>query len=219
MNDESFLILLALLAVACVILGPIGFFLTLGARTRLSDAERKILSLESRLAQARLDLNAKGNEAGSAPGSDGTQDTRDATDTDEAADTESSEDRESETPLAHAARTSDETAMSEDAVPEQSAGDGWQWPGTTSSDGGTPDIPGEPDTAAPQAPKPGLEERLGTRWTVWIGGLALALGALLLVRYAIDQGYFGPGTRVILGLALAVVLIGMGERMRRSDAR
>jgi len=29
---------------------------------------------------------------------------------------------------------------------------------------------------------PSLEERLGARWTVWVGGLALALGGLLMVR-------------------------------------
>ena len=47
-----------------------------------------------------------------------------------------------------------------------------------------------------------LEERLGTRWAVWVGGLALALGGLLLVRYSIEQGIFGPGVRVALGAAL-----------------
>jgi len=36
----------------------------------------------------------------------------------------------------------------------------------------------EADTPAPPLPlaEPGFEERIGTRWVVWIGGLALALG-------------------------------------------
>ena len=37
--------------------------------------------------------------------------------------------------------------------------------------------------AAPAPAGTSLEERLGTRWAVWVGGLALALGGLLLVRY------------------------------------
>src|SRR4051812_20280243 len=40
------------------------------------------------------------------------------------------------------------------------------------------DIP----AAAPQA-GPGFEERIGTRWVVWVGGLTLALGGFFLVRY------------------------------------
>ena len=65
----------------------------------------------------------------------------------------------------------------------------------------------------------GLEERLGTRWAVWVGGLALALGALLLVRYSIEQGFFGPGMRVTLGALLAAALIGAGEWLRRNEAQ
>jgi uncharacterized membrane protein len=62
-----------------------------------------------------------------------------------------------------------------------------------------------------------LEEMIGTRWTVWVGGLALALGAILLVRYSIERGFFGPGARVTLGLALAALLVGAGEFLRRTD--
>ncbi len=47
--------------------------------------------------------------------------------------------------------------------------------------------------------RPGLEERLGTRWVVWIGGLTLALGGLFLVKYSIEAGLLGPGVRVLLG--------------------
>ena len=42
---------------------------------------------------------------------------------------------------------------------------------------------------------PGFEERLGTRWVVWIGGLALALGGFFMVRYSIEAGLVGPGAR------------------------
>jgi uncharacterized membrane protein len=73
----------------------------------------------------------------------------------------------------------------------------------------------QPASAPP--PRASLEERLGARWTVWVGGVATGLGALLLVRYAAEQGYFGPGARVVLGLLLAVVLLGLGERLRRAE--
>ena len=62
-----------------------------------------------------------------------------------------------------------------------------------------------------------LEERLGTQWAVWVGGLALALGGIFLVRYSIEQGLVGPGVRVTLGALLAVALIAVGEWARRSE--
>lgn len=71
--------------------------------------------------------------------------------------------------------------------------------------------------AAETPPRRSLEEALGARWSVIVGGVALALGALLLVRYSIEQGFFGPAMRVALGLALAVALIATGEFMRRRD--
>ncbi len=64
-------------------------------------------------------------------------------------------------------------------------------------------------TAAPGAPKPApvsIEQAIGARWAVYVGGVALALGALLLVRYAFEQGLFGPAARVLMGLALSAVL-------------
>ncbi len=67
------------------------------------------------------------------------------------------------------------------------------------------------------APSPGLEERFGTRWVVWAGGLALALGGIFLVRYSIEQGLIGPGVRIALGALLGAALIGGGEWLRRRD--
>ena len=52
---------------------------------------------------------------------------------------------------------------------------------------------------------------------VWVGGIALALGGVLLVRYSIEQGLFGPGLRVISGAVLALLLVGLGELARRRE--
>ena len=32
-----------------------------------------------------------------------------------------------------------------------------------------------------------VETALGTRWAVWVGGIALALGGLFLIRYTIES--------------------------------
>lgn len=72
-------------------------------------------------------------------------------------------------------------------------------------------------TATPEPPKPGLEERLGTRWVVWVGGLTLALGGLFLVRYSIEQGLIGPGVRVLLASLFAAGLLIAGEWTRRKE--
>src|SRR5262245_40456235 len=71
--------------------------------------------------------------------------------------------------------------------------------------------------AAPAAPAMSLEERLGTQWAVWVGGLAVALGGIFLVRYSIEQGLLGPGVRITLGALLALALVVAGEWARRSE--
>src|SRR5579862_2742100 len=65
--------------------------------------------------------------------------------------------------------------------------------------------------------KIGFEEEFGTRWVVWVGGVALALGGIFLVRYSIEQGLLGPGVRVLLGALLGVVLVASGEWLRRQE--
>jgi uncharacterized membrane protein len=71
--------------------------------------------------------------------------------------------------------------------------------------------------AAAAARTMSLEERLGTQWAVWIGGLALALGGIFFVRYSIEQGLLGPRVRVGLGALLATALIFAGEWTRRTE--
>ena len=68
------------------------------------------------------------------------------------------------------------------------------------------------------APAPGFEERLGTRWVVWIGGLTLALGGFFMVRYSIEAGLLGPGVRTLFGGAFAVALLAAGEATRRKES-
>src|SRR5262245_42904238 len=79
-------------------------------------------------------------------------------------------------------------------------------------------VPDVPAQGRPPA-RPSLEERLGTRWAVWLGGFALALGALLLVRHSIEQGIFGPGVRIALAAPFSLALVAAGEWFRRSERR
>ena len=79
-------------------------------------------------------------------------------------------------------------------------------------------VPRTPEPAAAAAePAISFEERFGTRWVVWVGGLALALGGFFLVRYSIEQDLLGPGVRVLLGALFAAALVAGGEWTRRKD--
>jgi len=78
-----------------------------------------------------------------------------------------------------------------------------------------PPVP--PAAARPVPPRRGLEEQIGSRWAVWVGGVALALGGIFLVRYSIEQGLLDPRTRITLGILFALALIGAGEWMRRRE--
>jgi uncharacterized membrane protein len=65
--------------------------------------------------------------------------------------------------------------------------------------------------------EPGIEERIGTRWVVWVGGLTLALGGFFMVRFSIEAGLLGPGVRTLLGGAFALALLAAGEWTRRKE--
>jgi uncharacterized membrane protein len=82
------------------------------------------------------------------------------------------------------------------------------------------DTPADTPAAPPPLPQrgPGFEERIGTRWVVWIGGLTLALGGFFMVRYSIEAGLLGPGVRTMLGGLFALALLAAGEWTRRKES-
>jgi uncharacterized membrane protein len=88
------------------------------------------------------------------------------------------------------------------------------------AEGAAPSAAGGPGATPPPlpAPEPGFEERIGTRWVVWIGGLTLALGGFFMVRYSIEAGLLGPGVRTWLGGAFALALLAAGEWTRRKES-
>lgn len=78
-----------------------------------------------------------------------------------------------------------------------------------------------PAVSVPQVPSRtrDVETALGTRWAVWVGGLALALGGVFLVRYSIEAGWFGPAARITLATLFGILLLAAGEFIRRSGFR
>ncbi|MFO1123166.1 MAG: DUF2339 domain-containing protein [Hyphomicrobiales bacterium] len=76
----------------------------------------------------------------------------------------------------------------------------------------------EPETeiaAPPPAPSRDMEQQLASRWFVWIGGIAIAIGGLLFVKYAYDNGLISPTLQILLGLLAGACLVAVGEFVRR----
>ena len=63
-----------------------------------------------------------------------------------------------------------------------------------------------------------VEELLASRWMIWLGAIAVALSAVFLFRYAVEQGWLTPMTRVVMGLLLGMVLLSLGEWTLRNPA-
>jgi len=68
------------------------------------------------------------------------------------------------------------------------------------------------------APRRDMEQALASRWFVWIGGIAIAIGGLLFVKYAYDNRLLSPSLQIILGLLLGAALVAAGEFVRRRYA-
>ena len=60
-----------------------------------------------------------------------------------------------------------------------------------------------------------LETRIGGRWLLYIGTIALVLGIGFFVKYAFDNNWINEVGRVLLGALVGVVMIGGGHRIAR----
>lgn len=69
-------------------------------------------------------------------------------------------------------------------------------------------------TFAPQA-ETNLEENIGGKWFARIGITALVLGVSFLLKYAFDNNWIGETGRVIIGIIIGLVLLGLGEKYIR----
>jgi uncharacterized membrane protein len=197
--------LLILVALAIPVLGIAGFFIALGARQRLARLESRLSTIEGRLGalSAALDHPARAAPSVAPPAAEpGIVRPPVASPAAEPPPTLEPE-RVPETAMAaRAHQTRDATTASLASAPAEAA------------------EAAEPPLTAGQTSGPGLtdlEQRFGGTWAVWIGGLALALGGIFLVRYSIEHGLLGPGVRVALGALLATALVVAGEWTRRNE--
>lgn len=70
-------------------------------------------------------------------------------------------------------------------------------------------------TATQATPKESFESRLGARWAVWLGGITLGLGGILLVKYSIENGLLSPAVRLAMAALFGLLLAAAGEAIRR----
>jgi uncharacterized membrane protein len=176
----------------------VGVVLAMKLKGRLDDISRRLNASEMEIVGLRQALGEAGRRPGSPPAA---------------------------TPAARAPGEAPSPASTEPAIPPLAARSG---PPTASvptvpaasspgSGSGHPALP--PPASGPPPDTARLEERLGTRWAVYAGGLALALGGIFLVRYSIEAGLIGPGVRVLLGALFSAALVAAGEWFRRTDVK
>lgn len=108
-------------------------------------------------------------------------------------------------------------------ITSQATGQGdttsWSSDSEHPSDRDAGDAEETPVAPPPAAARIETEQALAMRWSVWIGGVALAVGGLMIVRYSIEAGVFGPGVRLAMGAAFSLLLAGVSELIRRKDVR
>src|SRR5215470_7680183 len=73
----------------------------------------------------------------------------------------------------------------------------------------------EPAPAVPPAAGPNLEQRIGARWTTWVGAVAILFAAAFAVKLSIENNLIGPRARLGFGLVAGLVLLGAGLILRR----
>ena len=72
-----------------------------------------------------------------------------------------------------------------------------------------------PPPEPPPVPRLDLEQRIGARWTTWIGVVAILFAASFAVKWSIENNLIGPRTRLGLGLAAGLVSLLAGLVLHR----
>jgi uncharacterized membrane protein len=79
------------------------------------------------------------------------------------------------------------------------------------------------EAAAPVNLSARFENLFGKTLPIWAGGITLAIAGVLIVRYAIDLGFFArvftPGVQVVAGILFGLGLLGGAEYAWRNESR
>ena len=73
----------------------------------------------------------------------------------------------------------------------------------------------EPAHATAPASGLNLEQRIGARWTTWVGVVAIIFAASFAVKLSIENDLIGPRARLGLGLVAGFILLGAGLALHR----
>jgi uncharacterized membrane protein len=80
-------------------------------------------------------------------------------------------------------------------------------------------VPPAPITEPAPVPVPAsrlnLEQRIGARWTTWVGVVAIIFAASFAVKLSIENDLIGPRARLGLGLGAGIALLGAGLALHR----
>ena len=60
---------------------------------------------------------------------------------------------------------------------------------------------------------------MGVKLFAWLGGLALFLGVVFLVKYSFENNLITPLGRIVIGAAVGVILLGVGWWLARGRYR
>lgn len=209
----TFIVIALIALLVGAVMGFFGWFRTSALIERVAHLERDIRKLQSELSfltkttPLQRGMASPEPEPAAPAATEAAQPTLTAAPTTRAAQS-SSDAKTSSEPVADAPAPTPATASVEaDATPEAT-------PGAPAAE--TPPPP--PPSSSPPPPERSFEERFGASWTVWIGGIALTLGGIFLVRYSIEAGLLTPLARVTGGALMALALIGAGEWTRRGGA-
>src|ERR1700687_5593038 len=65
------------------------------------------------------------------------------------------------------------------------------------------------------APRLDLEQRIGARWTTWVGVIAILFAASFFVKWSIENNLIGPRARLGLGMSAGITLLAAGLALHR----
>jgi uncharacterized membrane protein len=79
--------------------------------------------------------------------------------------------------------------------------------------------PSIPSSPTPGAPSFNWEAFMGVKLFAWLGGFALFLGIVFLVKYSFENNLITPLGRIVIGATVAIALVGSGWWLSRGRYR